>query len=396
VNDRRPARPARRPSLPLAAVALAALLAGCSTGTPTGIPTTRAAAPGTTGAPHGATTAGKGPTATTGAPTTTAPAAPTTTAPAAPTTTAPAAPTTTAPGPGFSLITEPTAGTGPIYSLMSSATHTLDMTMYELSDPQAESILEADAHRGVAVRVILDKEYSGGSVNAAAYSALSANGVQVHWAPASTIFHQKTITVDDATSLIMTLNLTSQYYATTRDFAVATTTRTDVHAIEQVFDTDWGSGTATPGPGPTGANLVWSPGAEQPILGVITSAQHTLAVENEEMDDPAVIGALVSAAGRGVDVKVTMTYTSSWKGELGQLAGGGVHVHVYESQSPLYIHAKAIVADGTTAFIGSQNFSEASLDYNRELGLITSDPAIVGSVTATLTSDFDGATAYGT
>src|SRR6202050_5416516 len=96
----------------------------------------------------------------------------------------------------------------------------LDLTMYELSDPRAEQILVADHDRGVRVRVLLDRDYSGGSVNQAAYSTLSGAGVPVAWANDSEIFHQKTITVDGAQSALMTGNLTSQYYATTRDFVI--------------------------------------------------------------------------------------------------------------------------------------------------------------------------------
>ena len=50
------------------------------------------------------------------------------------------------------------------------------MTMYELSDPTAEQILIADHKRGVRVRVLLDHDYSGGSVNQAAYATLSSAG----------------------------------------------------------------------------------------------------------------------------------------------------------------------------------------------------------------------------
>ncbi|MGO9197356.1 MAG: phospholipase D-like domain-containing protein [Acidimicrobiales bacterium] len=288
-------------------------------------------------------------------------------------------------------MTEPTDGMQPIYSLMSGARHRLDMTMYELADPQAVEILEADASRGVKVRVILDEDYSGASVNAAAYSELRSHGVGVHWAPAGTIFHQKTITVDDHTSAVMTLNLTSQYYATSRDFAVVTTDPADVVAIEQVFGRDW-TDTGSPQAGPKGTNLVWSPGAEAPILAVIQSAQHSLLVENEEMDDSDVVDALAAAARRGVSVHVVMTYSSSWTSAFDSLVGAGVMVSTYPSDATLYIHAKVIVADGRTAFVGSQNFSESSLAYNRELGIITSDPTLVGAIARTVASDFDGAT----
>jgi phosphatidylserine/phosphatidylglycerophosphate/cardiolipin synthase-like enzyme len=295
--------------------------------------------------------------------------------------------------PAWSLVVEPNDGMQPIYSLMSSARHTLDMTMYELSDPETVSILDADAARGVRVRVLLDEDYSGASVNAGDYAALAAHGVQVKWANAGTIFHQKSITVDGATSAIMTLNLTSDDYATTRDFAVITTDASDVSAIENVFASDWSS-SGPPGPSSAGAGLVWSPGSTGALVSLIDSAQHSLLVENEEMDDPTIESALESAAGRGVNVDVVMTYSSDWTTAWTQLVGAGVHVRTYASDASLYIHAKAIIADGSTAFVGSENFSEASLDYNRELGLITTVAALVSGMSATVQADYAGGTPF--
>jgi phosphatidylserine/phosphatidylglycerophosphate/cardiolipin synthase-like enzyme len=295
--------------------------------------------------------------------------------------------------PGWSLVTEPNDGMQPIYSLISSARDTIDMTMYELADPATVSLLEADARRGVRVRVLLDQDYSGYSTNESDFSQLTSNGVQVRWAPAGTIFHQKTMTVDDRTSAIMTLNLTSKYYSTTRDFAVITTDQPDVAAIEQVFDGDW-TNSGAPATGPTGQNLVWSPGAEAAIVSLIDSAQHSLLVENEEMDDPDVTNALESAARRGVDVDVVMTYSSSWTDAFDDLTSAGVHVRTYSPDASLYIHAKVVVADGATLFLGSQNFSASSLDYNRELGIITTDTSLVGPVDQTVAADFAGATVF--
>jgi cardiolipin synthase A/B len=295
--------------------------------------------------------------------------------------------------PSWSLVTEPNDGMQPIYSLMSSARDTLDMTMYELADPATVSLLEVDARRGVRVRVLLDQDYSGYSINEPDFSQLASNGVQVHWAPAGTIFHQKTITVDDRTSAIMTLNLTSEYYSTTRDFAAITTDQPDVAAIEQVFDADW-TNSAAPATGPTGQNLVWSPGADPAIVSLIDSAQHSLLVENEEMDDSAITNALESAARRGVDVDVVMTYSSSWADAFDDLTSAGVHVRTYAPDASLYIHAKVVVADEATLFLGSQNFSASSLDYNRELGIVTTDTSLVGPVDQTVAADFAGASVF--
>ena len=55
-------------------------------------------------------------------------------------------------------------------------------------------------------------------------------------------------------------------------------------------------------------------------------------------------------------------------------------------QSYLYVHAKAIIADGRRAFVGSENLSTASLDHNRELGVIVADSSAI----QVLESTFDG------
>jgi cardiolipin synthase len=274
------------------------------------------------------------------------------------------------------VLTEPQAGIGPVYQLITGARSSVDLSMYELADSAAEADLAADAARGVDVRVILDQRLEE-SRNTSAYDYLAAHGVHVRWGAAGTIFHQKTLTVDDATSVIMTLNLVAGDYPGTRDFAVTDTSRTDVAAIVATFNADFAGDAITP---PDGTDLVWSPtNAGASVLAVINAAARTLAVENEEMDDPAVTGALAAAARRGVDVTLTMTADTQWDGAFSELARAGVHVRLYPDDSAaLYSHAKAIVADaslaGQQALVGSQNFSIASLGYNRELGICTASP----------------------
>jgi phosphatidylserine/phosphatidylglycerophosphate/cardiolipin synthase-like enzyme len=80
---------------------------------------------------------------------------------------------------------------------------------------------------------------------------------------------------------------------------------------------------------------------------------------------------------------------------LAALTRSGVRVATYpDTGSALYVHAKAMVADGAVAFLGSQNFSTGSLDDNRELGVITTDPAVVDTTGQVLASDFAGATPF--
>ena len=294
------------------------------------------------------------------------------------------------------LLTEPAAGIAPIYQLITGARSSADLTIYELNDPTAEADLAADAARGVNVRVVLDQHLERAR-NAAAYTYLAARRVHVRWAPSGTTYHQKTLTVDNATAVIMTLNLVAEDYPGTRDFAVIDTNHADVAAIAATFDADFAGQPITP---PDGTDLVWSPtNAQASILSVIDNATRSLAIEDEEMDDPTVTAALTSAARRGVNVTITMTANSDWDSAFAQLAQAGAHIRLYpDDSSSLYIHAKALVADAghstQQALVGSQNFSVASLGYNRELGILTRAKPLITSLSATLASDYSGAVPY--
>ncbi|HEX4222382.1 MAG TPA: phospholipase D-like domain-containing protein [Pseudonocardiaceae bacterium] len=308
-------------------------------------------------------------------------------------TTAGAAPTARqAPAASYTLITEPDQTYTPVYNFIATATKTLDMTMYELVDTTAEQDLAAAAKKGVKVRVILDQNLEKSS-NTTAFNYLNANGVSTVWAKSGRTTHQKTITVDGTSSLIMTGNLTSRYYSTTRDFGVIDTNSLDVNSIEKVFNADYANTAITP---TDGDSLVWSPTDSQTqLLALINGATKTLNVENEEMSDTAIVSALENAAKKGVDVTITMTNTSNeYASEFDALKAAGAHVSTYTGETPIYIHAKAIVADGAKVYVGSENFSNASLNSNRELGMITTDASVLSSVNSTLTSDFNGATPW--
>jgi phosphatidylserine/phosphatidylglycerophosphate/cardiolipin synthase-like enzyme len=300
------------------------------------------------------------------------------------------------PPPGtLSLLVEPDQGVTPIYRVVAAARTSIDLVMYELADPTAVRLLEQAAARGVAVRVLLDANRER-AANTAAFDELAAHGVHVAWAPSGyAATHEKAMVVDGAIAAVMSLNLTSRYYADTRDFAMLDTQPADVRAIEQVFDADFRHRKTTAA---HGADLVWSPGSQAALLHLIENAHAELLVENEEMALRQVTAALAAAARRGVRVTVVMTAQPDWAADFDTLTAAGVRVSSYAPNAPLYIHAKSVVADPGTAhaaaFVGSENFSAASLNRNRELGILTADPGIVGRLAATITSDAAGGTPW--
>ena len=294
-----------------------------------------------------------------------------------------------------SLITEPDAGIAPLLSYISDASSSVDLVMYELEDTNIEQALAADAARGVVVRVLLNEGYYGkkeNTKNDTAYQFLTTHGVTVHWTPTYfALTHQKTLVIVGTTAIIMTMNLTPQYYASSREFNIVDTDSNDVSAIESTFNDDWNSENVAAS---NGDDLIWSPGSERALIALINSAHSSLDIYNEEMADSNITAALETAAQRGVTVRIDMTYASEWKSAFAALVRSGAQVRTYAATAPLYIHAKMILADNARAFIGSENFSSGSLLNNRELGILITDGATVGSLEQAFQKDWAGATAF--
>jgi cardiolipin synthase A/B len=284
---------------------------------------------------------------------------------------------------------EPSAGFGFLYTAVLAAHHSIDLSMYELTDATFDKDLANRASAKVDVKVLLDSDYDIKSVNAPAAAYLRAHHVHVAWAPSDQIFHAKYLVIDDQVLYIGTGNLTPKYYTSTRDFWVTDRIAADVTVASETFAADFA------GRSPTltahSEDLIWSPGSTSSLVNLIDVAKHTLLVENEEMDSTKIEAALAKAAARHVRVEIVMTYASTWTAALKKLVKEGVSVRVLHANQ-VYIHAKVICADctgtGGTVFVGSQNFSTSSLVYNRELGIITSSRAVVGPVRTAVAADF--------
>jgi phosphatidylserine/phosphatidylglycerophosphate/cardiolipin synthase-like enzyme len=295
----------------------------------------------------------------------------------------------------YTLLTFPDNGQTAVYTFINSAASSIHMWMYELNDSTAEADLVARAKAGVSVKVILDGKHT--SYNSAAYTYLTDNGVSVVYSSSTYYYtHEKSIIVDSSKILVLSENLTSEYYSADRNFGVIDTDSSDVSAAETVFTADYAKTSVTPG---DGDNLVWSPtDARSRLLALINGATKTLDVYALELGDSGIVSALVARANAGVTVRVVAEYSSSYTGNYSKIKAAGGSVRYYTSSDSLYVHAKGVVADlGTGSakvFTGSQNWSSTSLGSNRELGLIISDSAVASGLDAAFVTDYDGGTAY--
>jgi len=298
---------------------------------------------------------------------------------------------TIAPAPGTvtGIFVEPDDTRAPILNELDHARCTIDVAVYLLTDAEVIAALEAAASRGVRVRLILEHyPYGGGGGQDDLADRLRSEGIDVQWSDNQFRFtHAKYIVVDRQVALILNQNLTKSSFTGNREFGAVTTDPEAVMGAQLIFDRDWERNRQPVAAPP----LIVSPSDSRARYEkIIGEARVSIDLYAEVIQDPEIIEALEDAVTRGVRVRLILN-PSSGAEDIATVAGlrsRGVDVR---AATRLYIHAKLMIVDGTTAIVGSQNFTRTSLDANRELALIVQDPLAVARCREIFTTDWDAA-----
>ena len=287
------------------------------------------------------------------------------------------------------LFVEPDGGKRLLTRPIRKAAYSIDLTMYLLTDHTLIHDLEYAAANGVRVRVILEqKPFGSGAVgigaNQSAFDQLYAADIPVRWSSRRfRLTHEKAMIVDGGTAYILTMNYTRSAFTKNREFGLIDAEPADVREAAAIFAADWRDQPYTP----RDPNLLLSPvNSRSRLLALLARARRSLDIYAEEVQDRQLEAALVACARRGVRVRlITNTGDPASAPGVATLRAGGVGVR--QLRVP-YIHAKAVIADGRWAFVGSENISAASLDQNRELGVLVANGDTIARLDATFAQDW--------
>lgn len=296
----------------------------------------------------------------------------------------------------ITILTQPESGTRPVVEAIDGAQRSVWVQIYMMTDVNVIEALGRAAKRGLDVRVLLEESpYNPGNPN----SALSGNqkvattleglGVKVAWTnPAFNFTHAKSMLVDGEVAYVLSYNLTKAATETNREFAIIDRAMSDVEELKRIFLADWERKPYQP----LDPDLVISPNnARWRILGVMEQARRELLVGVEVISDPEFVATLIEKRRAGVDVRVLVGGVKKVPANLPAaraLLAGGVPTR---SQGRPYLHAKYVIADGGAAYMGSINFSTNSLDENREIGLLISEPGAIETMRGVWLRDWDKA-----
>ena len=281
-----------------------------------------------------------------------------------------------------SLIVLPDDSARPILDAINQASKSLRIKMFVFSDQAILQAVVAAQERGVTVRVMLNPaRRSGESENEDTRKLLKSAGVSVLDSnPTFDLTHEKSMVVDDEAAFVMSFNWEPKDLTETRDYAVVTRAHHEVAEVAECFDADWDRKPFTPG---ENSHLIWCVGNGRQRIGqFIDEAKHTLWVQNERYQDPAIIERLVRASERGVKVHVMTRPPHKLKKEkLLEGVGGlrilddvGVKVHRLKG---LKLHAKLLLADNVRGVVGSINLAPGSFDSRRECAIEVRDAGVV-------------------
>lgn len=313
-----------------------------------------------------------------------------------------AKPTETSPGEDSLFSTPNPLGHPEFVNLVNNAKDSINLVMFHLSDQDDINALIKAKQRGINVRVLLNHgtmntQYfsteslgvldvpvasSANVTKVAAYEQLKSAGVDVKLSSAGfSITHEKSMTVDNQTTMISTVNLTN-LYKITRDFGIILNDDQVLKEFNLIFEADWlnaDQGTTTT-PALTVDRLVWSPNnSTDKIISLLNSAKSSIEIYVETIDEKDILQAIESAAHRGVAVRILAPLCVEGFNRLfnipalQELASKGVQAKVMPAKASAtqpYIHAKAIIVDGVDFYLGSTNLTYNSLHKAREVGLI--------------------------
>jgi len=272
------------------------------------------------------------------------------------------------------LIIQPEAGVVPIIQAIKTAKKSIDVFIFRFDRDDVERALEAAVQRGVVVRAIIAHTNRGGESNLRKLEQrLLAHGVLVSRSADDLLRYHAKYMIADSTLHLLGFNFTKLDMDKSRSFAVSTRDSKSVQAALKLFEADL---TRQPY-APSKSNLVVSPENSRAMLtDFIKGAKKQLAIYDAKLFDPGMVKLLRERADKGVEVRVL----GAIKGKYGDIEA--------RKLGNMRLHVRAIVRDGTKAFVGSQSLRKDELENRREVGLIVTNPAMARGMLKVFESDW--------
>jgi cardiolipin synthase len=175
-----------------------------------------------------------------------------------------------------SIIVLPDDSAKPILAAIASAARSIRVKMFIFSDPSLLQAVIVAQHRGVDLRIMLNRERRDGEKeNNDARKTLTDAGLHVIDSnPTFDLIHENSMVIDDGTAFVQSLNWETKNLTVTCDYSVVSSHKHEVEEVAECFDTDWNRTKFNAG---DHSHLIWCIGNGRQRIGqFVDESKHSL------------------------------------------------------------------------------------------------------------------------
>ena len=273
------------------------------------------------------------------------------------------------------LIIQPADGVAPVVKAIDKAKKFLDIMIFRFDRAEVEKALKAAVARGVKVRALIAHTNKGGdkTLRKLELRLLECGATVARTADDLARYHGKMMVVDNAELHVYGFNYTKLDIDKSRSFGIVTRDKKMVAEAHRLFEAD----TLRQDYAPAHPRLVVSPeNSRAALTAFVKGARRQLLIYDGQVSDNAVQRVLADRAGDGVQIRI-----------LGALEKDIAGIKVRRLGS-MRLHVRAIIRDGSEAFVGSQSLRKLELEGRREVGIIVKNGGVVRKMIATFEDDW--------
>jgi phosphatidylserine/phosphatidylglycerophosphate/cardiolipin synthase-like enzyme len=265
---------------------------------------------------------------------------------------------------------------GKIVNRINWAQERVYLSSYIFTEKRIFEALQNAQKRGIDVKVLMEKNvYKAPFLNNNRFRDLESAWVEVAWSNPDlySLNHTKLLIIDDK-AIVSTGNYSYSSFAYNREFFLQIWDTDFVDILTQIFRSDyiWEANTHYDD------RLVLSPLLTRSKFStLVSSAQDSIKIYSQTFSDDTLEVELSKAVQAWIDVQIIfpeLKEIESNRESYKIFTDAWVQVHTLKKPK---LHAKAMLVDDTYLYIGSINFSYYSIEQNREIGLLITNPEII-------------------
>lgn len=275
------------------------------------------------------------------------------------------------------LMVQPDDGIQPILAALQSAKKSIQILIFRYDRSEIERALVEAVQRGVAVQALIAFTNRGEEKNLRKLEMrLLEHGVTVTRTADDLVrYHGKMFMIDRKELYLLAFNYTHMDITLSRSFGAVVTDASLVAEAVKLFECDAHRVPYTS----THKELIVSPvNARKELVSFIEGAKKQLLLYEMKISDNEFVDLLQEKIRQGVEVRV-----------IGRAAQKTSKLPMRTLS--MRLHARAILRDGKSAFLGSQSLRKLELEARREIGVIFHDGSAVKKMTSIFDKDWSAA-----